>query len=89
MSGTDRAWAKQPTTPRGKRPDVSESGTEIRVTRVLTVGRLGDEREEEAPGSTPEQRLDQLERLRRQTAKAMGYAYPERLQRVLEVVQNS
>lgn len=87
MNGTDGAGSQEPTTHRDKRPGVSESDTGIRVVRVLTVGRLGDDREEEAPESTPEQRLDQLERLRRQTAKAMGYAYPERLQRVLEVAE--
>ncbi len=45
MNGTDRAGVKQPATPRGKRPDVSEAETGVRVVRVLTVGRLGDERE--------------------------------------------
>jgi hypothetical protein len=87
MNGTDGVRAEQPTTPRDKGPDVNESETGIRVVRVLRVGQLGDDREADAPKSTPEQRLDQLERLRRQTAKAIGYAYPERLQRVLEVAE--
>ena len=58
---------------------------EVRVARALTVGRLGDDRDDDAPVSTPAERLDQLEQLRQQTAEALGYAYPERLQRVLEV----
>lgn|GEM_PF-3156202 len=69
-------------------PDPHEAtADDVRVVRVLSVGRLGDEREAETPASTPEQRLDRLECLRRQTAKAMGYAYPERLQRVLEIAE--
>lgn len=57
---------------------------EVRIVRVLTIGRLGDGQGAAAPESTPAQRLDQLERLRRQTAKAMGHAYQERLQRVMD-----
>lgn len=66
-----------------------ETRTEVRVARVLTVGRLGDDdeaREAEA-ASSPGQRLDQLEQLRRTTAEGLGHAYPERLSRVLDVAE--
>lgn len=70
--------------------DVAPNGaSEIRVTRILTVGRLGDEdRDTEADATvSAAQRLDQLERLRRSTAEGLGHAYPQRLSRVLEVAE--
>lgn len=70
---------------RGSPPGAA--AVQVRVERVLTVGRLGDDKEGDAPESTAAERLDQLEQLRRQTAEALGYAYPERLQRVLEVAE--
>jgi len=63
--------------------------TDMRVVRVLTVGRLGDDDDALAVEAalSPEQRLDQLEQLRRTTAEGLGYVYPERLSRVLEVAE--
>ncbi len=62
-------------------------GVEIRVARVLLIGRLGDEDEAMEAEATGLERIERLDALRRQTAQDLGYAYPERLQRVLEVAE--
>jgi len=66
-----------------------DSPVEVRVARVLSVGKLGDEEEAQQTdgAASGEDRLDQLEYLRRSTAEGLGYAYPQRLSRVLEVAE--
>ena len=62
-------------------------GVEIRVARVLTISRIGDDDEAMYAEATGNERIECLDALRRQTAKDLGYVYPERLQRVLEVAE--
>ena len=67
----------------------TREGVIMKVERTISVGRVGET--EKAAETTrhlsPEERLSLLEDLRREIARVTGHEYPQRLRRVLEVVE--